>query len=166
MTRLYPQIANFCSFCHRLTVISLQSTPPPIWPPSGLWWGGYLTSWHTIGLWIWKVLCLFTGEEDSIAIKWMFLYKGEPKRCACGNWFKLVELDTSKFGEHWVVAVWKQRNPIRHPIVLGLNFGVWRTKFRAFLLIRNRLWLVCCSLMSFSRSTRLVGLLQFSAGAI
>jgi cytochrome c oxidase subunit 5b len=39
-------------------------------------------------------------EEDSIAIQWMFLNKGEPKRCACGNWFKLVELDTSKFGQN------------------------------------------------------------------
>jgi cytochrome c oxidase subunit 5b len=38
-------------------------------------------------------------EEDAISIQWMFLHKGEPKRCACGNWFKLVELDTSKFGE-------------------------------------------------------------------
>jgi len=38
------------------------------------------------------------GEEDSVSINWMFLYKGEPKRCQCGNWFKLVELDTSKHG--------------------------------------------------------------------
>jgi cytochrome c oxidase subunit 5b len=38
-------------------------------------------------------------EEDAISIQWMFLNKGEPKRCACGNWFKLVELDTSKFGQ-------------------------------------------------------------------
>ena len=38
------------------------------------------------------------GEEDSISINWMFLYKGEAKRCQCGNWFKLVELDTSKHG--------------------------------------------------------------------
>ena len=39
-----------------------------------------------------------TGEEDSVSINWMFLYKGEPKRCQCGNWFKLVELDPSKYG--------------------------------------------------------------------
>jgi len=39
-------------------------------------------------------------EEDSISIHWMFLFKGEPKRCHCGNWYKLVELDTSKFGVH------------------------------------------------------------------
>jgi len=38
------------------------------------------------------------GEEDSVSINWMFLYKGEAKRCQCGNWFKLVELDTSKQG--------------------------------------------------------------------
>jgi len=37
-------------------------------------------------------------EEDSISIHWMFLFKGEAKRCHCGNWYKLVELDTSKFG--------------------------------------------------------------------
>lgn len=37
-------------------------------------------------------------EEDSVSINWMFLYKGEPKRCQCGNWFKLVELDPSKYG--------------------------------------------------------------------
>jgi len=39
-------------------------------------------------------------EEDSISIHWMFLFKGEPKRCHCGNWYKLVELDTAKFGVH------------------------------------------------------------------
>jgi len=38
------------------------------------------------------------GEEDSVSINWMFLYKGEAKRCQCGNWFKLVELDASKQG--------------------------------------------------------------------
>jgi cytochrome c oxidase subunit 5b len=37
-------------------------------------------------------------DEDAISINWMFLFKGEQKRCHCGNWFKLVELDTSKFG--------------------------------------------------------------------
>jgi len=37
-------------------------------------------------------------EEDSISIHWMFLFKGEQKRCHCGNWYKLVELDTTKFG--------------------------------------------------------------------
>ena len=40
---------------------------------------------------------MLSGEEDSLAIQWMFLHKGEPKRCGCGNWFKLTELDTSKY---------------------------------------------------------------------
>ena len=30
-------------------------------------------------------------EEDATSISWMWLYKGEPKRCECGYWFKLVE---------------------------------------------------------------------------
>lgn len=29
-------------------------------------------------------------EEDSTAITWMWLFKGEPKRCECGHWFCLV----------------------------------------------------------------------------
>merc|ERR1712136_683146 len=28
-------------------------------------------------------------EEDATAISWMWLYKGEPKRCECGYWFNL-----------------------------------------------------------------------------
>ncbi|KAK6622346.1 hypothetical protein RUM44_002157 [Polyplax serrata] len=28
-------------------------------------------------------------EEDSSRIIWMWLFKGEPKRCKCGHWFKL-----------------------------------------------------------------------------
>ncbi|XP_064605479.1 cytochrome c oxidase subunit 5B, mitochondrial-like [Liolophura sinensis] len=31
-------------------------------------------------------------EEDAISINWMYLHKGEPKRCECGYWFKLAEL--------------------------------------------------------------------------
>ncbi|XP_050420489.1 cytochrome c oxidase subunit 5B, mitochondrial-like [Adelges cooleyi] len=29
-------------------------------------------------------------EEDASHIKWMWLYSGEPKRCMCGHWYKLV----------------------------------------------------------------------------
>jgi cytochrome c oxidase subunit 5b len=29
-------------------------------------------------------------EEDSSHVKWMWLHAGEPKRCFCGHWFKLV----------------------------------------------------------------------------
>ncbi|CAH0384836.1 unnamed protein product [Bemisia tabaci] len=29
-------------------------------------------------------------DEDSSHIKWMWVFKGAPKRCMCGNWFKLV----------------------------------------------------------------------------
>merc|ERR1711937_700892 len=30
-------------------------------------------------------------EEDALVISYMTLYKGEPKRCGCGYWFKLVD---------------------------------------------------------------------------
>ncbi|XP_047002650.1 uncharacterized protein LOC124620028 [Schistocerca americana] len=30
-------------------------------------------------------------EEDATHIKWMWVYKGIPTRCACGHWFQLVE---------------------------------------------------------------------------
>ncbi|KAF7273211.1 cytochrome c oxidase subunit 5B, mitochondrial-like [Rhynchophorus ferrugineus] len=29
-------------------------------------------------------------EEESTSINWMWLHKGEPKRCECGHWFNLV----------------------------------------------------------------------------
>ncbi|XP_060519337.1 cytochrome c oxidase subunit 5B, mitochondrial-like [Cylas formicarius] len=29
-------------------------------------------------------------EEDATSVNWMWLHKGEPKRCECGYWFKLV----------------------------------------------------------------------------
>lgn len=29
-------------------------------------------------------------EEDSTFISWMWLYKGQAKRCECGHWFSLV----------------------------------------------------------------------------
>ncbi|OQR78621.1 cytochrome c oxidase polypeptide Vb-like [Tropilaelaps mercedesae] len=30
-------------------------------------------------------------DEDSAAIVYMWLHKGDPKRCECGHWFKLVD---------------------------------------------------------------------------
>ncbi|XP_014674191.1 PREDICTED: cytochrome c oxidase subunit 5B, mitochondrial-like [Priapulus caudatus] len=30
-------------------------------------------------------------EEEATCVTWMWLYKGEPRRCECGHWFKLVE---------------------------------------------------------------------------
>ncbi|KAJ8688497.1 hypothetical protein QAD02_024292 [Eretmocerus hayati] len=30
-------------------------------------------------------------EEDQCHINWMWLHKGQPRRCECGHWFKLVE---------------------------------------------------------------------------
>jgi len=30
-------------------------------------------------------------EEDSTSISYMWLHKGENKRCECGHWFKLVD---------------------------------------------------------------------------
>merc|ERR1712008_314695 len=29
-------------------------------------------------------------DEDSYDITWMTVWRGEPKRCECGNWYKLV----------------------------------------------------------------------------
>merc|ERR1712198_301978 len=31
-------------------------------------------------------------EEDSISVNWMYLHRGECKRCECGYYFKLVDL--------------------------------------------------------------------------
>ncbi|KAL8588996.1 hypothetical protein ACOMHN_047977 [Nucella lapillus] len=31
-------------------------------------------------------------EEDAVSINWLHLHKGEPRRCECGFWFKLVDL--------------------------------------------------------------------------
>lgn len=33
----------------------------------------------------------FSGEEEQTFVQWMWLYQGEPKRCECGHWYKLVE---------------------------------------------------------------------------
>ncbi|XP_066583332.1 cytochrome c oxidase subunit 5B, mitochondrial-like [Prorops nasuta] len=30
-------------------------------------------------------------EEDQIHVNWMWIHKGQPRRCECGYWFKLVE---------------------------------------------------------------------------
>jgi len=38
-------------------------------------------------------------EEDSITPNWMYLHKGESKRCACGYWFKMVELPVEDYGQ-------------------------------------------------------------------
>lgn len=32
-------------------------------------------------------------EEDQSHITWFYLYKGEPQKCQCGHWFKLVPVD-------------------------------------------------------------------------
>ena len=32
------------------------------------------------------------GEEDSMSVKYMWLKKGQEKRCYCGYYFKLVDL--------------------------------------------------------------------------
>ncbi|XP_050308326.1 cytochrome c oxidase subunit 5B, mitochondrial-like [Anthonomus grandis grandis] len=32
-------------------------------------------------------------EEDATSVNWMWLHKGEPKRCECGHWFTLVHKD-------------------------------------------------------------------------
>ncbi|CAF0848745.1 unnamed protein product [Didymodactylos carnosus] len=40
-------------------------------------------------------------NEDVYHIKWMYVHKGEPKRCYCGHWFKVVERtwpDLTDFG--------------------------------------------------------------------
>ena len=30
-------------------------------------------------------------HDDAFFVNYMWLHKGEPKRCECGNWFKLTE---------------------------------------------------------------------------
>lgn len=30
-------------------------------------------------------------EEDATSILWMWVHKSDPKRCACGYWFKCVD---------------------------------------------------------------------------
>lgn len=37
--------------------------------------------------------CLFAGEEDASEVVWMLLYSGEKKKCSCGNWFQLHDVE-------------------------------------------------------------------------
>ncbi len=30
-------------------------------------------------------------HDDAFYVSYMWLHKGEPRRCECGNWFKLTE---------------------------------------------------------------------------
>ena len=30
-------------------------------------------------------------EEDATTINWMWVHKGDPKRCECGYWFKAID---------------------------------------------------------------------------
>ncbi len=52
---------------------------------------------------LWKVsysfIDILSGEEDAISISWMFINKGEAKRCGCGNWFKCVDVNPSEYGQ-------------------------------------------------------------------
>ncbi|XP_041358954.1 cytochrome c oxidase subunit 5B, mitochondrial-like [Gigantopelta aegis] len=36
-------------------------------------------------------------EEDALSINWMYLHKGEPKRCECGYWFKLEAMQPTDY---------------------------------------------------------------------
>jgi len=38
-------------------------------------------------------------EEDSVTIQWMYLHKGEEKRCGCGYWFKCIDLPYQDYGQ-------------------------------------------------------------------
>merc|ERR1711893_144972 len=43
-------------------------------------------------------------EEEDMHIKWMTVYKGAPRRCACGFWFKVVEPDYAAYPEYPDIA--------------------------------------------------------------
>jgi len=48
-----------------------------------------------------NVLSVVYVTKMFFHIKWMFVHKGEPKRCYCGHWFKIVERtwpDLTDFG--------------------------------------------------------------------
>jgi len=36
-------------------------------------------------------------EDDALTIQWLTVYKGEPKRCECGYWFKLVDAQAKPY---------------------------------------------------------------------
>jgi len=38
-------------------------------------------------------------EEDALAVNWMYLYKGETKRCECGHWFRIMPVESAKYAE-------------------------------------------------------------------
>jgi len=40
-----------------------------------------------------KRLLAHLCEDDQPFLQYMYIYKGQPKRCRCGHWFKLVEAE-------------------------------------------------------------------------
>merc|ERR1712200_400723 len=38
-------------------------------------------------------------EEDALSIQWLTVYKGEPKRCKWGYWFKLIDAQVKPYGQ-------------------------------------------------------------------
>ena len=43
--------------------------------------------------------CFTPGEDDALHLKFMRLPKGQPKRCLCGYWFKLVDVEYKDYGQ-------------------------------------------------------------------
>ncbi|XP_062622337.1 cytochrome c oxidase subunit 5B, mitochondrial-like [Saccostrea cucullata] len=39
-------------------------------------------------------------DEDTAQMQYFWLYKGEPKRCWCGHFFQIKEIDGSEFPEY------------------------------------------------------------------
>jgi hypothetical protein len=40
------------------------------------------------------------GDEDTGQIQYFWLYKGEPKRCYCGHFFKIKEITSADFPQY------------------------------------------------------------------